>query len=208
MRIRLLDSGARLLAEQGPTALTTRRVASDAETSTMAVYTHFGSIKELVRAVVDDGFERLATMVANAKQTADPIGDLFELTIAYVEYARLNPNLYSVMFGTASLGPFRRTTDEELATGRREVFDDFVEACGRAVADGRFTEGDAWVIAHQWWCAVHGYTMLELAGYVRPHASVVKVLVPVLENLIVGLGDERAAATASIAARLRVTASS
>ena len=199
MRAQLLASGARLLAEQGPSALTTRRVATDAGTSTMSVYTQFGSIDELVRAVVDDGFARLAQHLAVVERTDDPVANLAGLTYAFVDYARLNPNLYAVMFGTASLGPFRRTSTEDLQFGRSEVFDEFVATCGHAITVGRFDPADAWVVVHQWWSAIHGYIMLENAGYVRPPSSVDKVLTPLLINVLVGLGDTREAATASIA---------
>lgn len=198
MRTQLLASGARLLAEQGPSALTTRRVATDAGTSTMSVYTQFGSIDELVRAVVDDGFARLAQEIAAVVRTDDPIGDLAALTATYVDYARQNPNLYAVMFGTASLGPFRRMNDE-LRTGQSDVFDEFVATCGLAITKGRFVPADAWVLAHQWWSAIHGYIMLENAGYVRPPSSVTKVLSPLLVNVLVGLGDTRETAAASVA---------
>jgi AcrR family transcriptional regulator len=199
MRTQLLASGARLLAEQGPSALTTRRVATDAGTSTMSVYTQFGSIDELVRAVVDDGFARLAIEIAAVVRTDDPVADLAALTNVYVDYARQNPNLYAVMFGTASLGPFRRTTYEDLQAGRSDVFDEFVAICGLAISVGRFAPADAWVLAHQWWSAIHGYIMLENAGYVRPPSSVAKVLSPLLVNVLVGLGDSREEAAASVA---------
>jgi AcrR family transcriptional regulator len=42
LRIRLLDEAGRLLAKEGPSALTVRRLAERAETSPSAVYTLFG----------------------------------------------------------------------------------------------------------------------------------------------------------------------
>ncbi|WP_238598152.1 TetR/AcrR family transcriptional regulator [Saccharothrix sp. ALI-22-I] len=39
-RTALIDIAARLLAAEGPQALSTRRIAADAGSSTMAVYTH------------------------------------------------------------------------------------------------------------------------------------------------------------------------
>jgi hypothetical protein len=49
VRRRLLEEAARLLGEEGPAALTTRRLAREAGTSTMAVCTHFGGMPALVR---------------------------------------------------------------------------------------------------------------------------------------------------------------
>ena len=64
VRVRLLEGAARLLAEEGPAALTLRRVATEADTSTMSVYTHFGSMPDLAEAVVAEGFARLAALLA------------------------------------------------------------------------------------------------------------------------------------------------
>ena len=56
VRVRLIEAAARILAEEGPGALTLRRVAAEVGTSTMAVYTHFGGMTELRRAVREQGF--------------------------------------------------------------------------------------------------------------------------------------------------------
>ena len=56
---RLVEAAIRLLAEQGPSAIKARTVASAAGLSTMVVYSHFGGIPELTRAVIDQGFKEL-----------------------------------------------------------------------------------------------------------------------------------------------------
>src|SRR5881409_547217 len=57
---RVVQATIRLLAEQGPSAIKARSVASASGLSTMAVYHHFGGIAELIRAVVGHGFTRRA----------------------------------------------------------------------------------------------------------------------------------------------------
>ena len=59
VRAALTDAAARLLGEEGPAAMTTRRLATEAGTTTTAVYTHFGGKEDLVRAIVWEGFDRL-----------------------------------------------------------------------------------------------------------------------------------------------------
>ncbi len=199
MRQKLLDSAARLLAEEGPAALTTRRVAAEAGTSTMAVYTHFGSIALLVEAVVEEAFTRLAEAMARVGRTDDPVADIAGLTRAYLANARANGNLYAIMFGTASLGPYRRHAPEELRIGRAETFGLVLEAVQRALDAGRFRPASTVRVATQWWAAIHGYTMLELGGYISSPGGVAKVLAPLLENLFTGLGDEPEDTARSIA---------
>ena len=42
LRVTLIETAARLIAEHGTDALTLRRLASEVGASTMAIYTHFG----------------------------------------------------------------------------------------------------------------------------------------------------------------------
>ena len=140
MRLTLLEAAARLLSEDGPTSLTTRRVASEAGTSTMAVYTHFGSINDLVQAVVVEGFRRFGERLRAVPRTDDPLADLVGLSVAYRENALENRHLYTVMFGSASLGGYRRTSPDQLQIGC-DTFDQFTEVLQRAM--------DAGVIGHE-----------------------------------------------------------
>ncbi|HEY0806715.1 MAG TPA: helix-turn-helix domain-containing protein, partial [Pseudonocardiaceae bacterium] len=75
----LVDAAARLLAEEGPAALSTRRLAAAVGTSTMAVYTHFGGMDDLVRAMVREGFARLHERMARVRATDDPVADVITL---------------------------------------------------------------------------------------------------------------------------------
>jgi AcrR family transcriptional regulator len=186
VRRRLLEAAARLLTQEGPAALSTRRLATEVGTSTMAVYTHFGGLPDLVKAVADEGFERLAAHLAEVPQTDDPVQDLMALGWAYRANALDNPQLYSVMFGSASLGGYQRSGDD-LDAGRY-TFDVLVEGIARVMASGQWRTGDPEQVAAQLWSALHGYVMLELAGYFdREPDAVEEVLVPLLINLGIGL---------------------
>jgi AcrR family transcriptional regulator len=197
MRLRLLESAARLLATEGPSGLSTRKVAADAGTSTMTLYAQFGSMPDLVHAVVDEGFARLGKEFERVPQTDDPVADLGGIFSAYVANARANPDLYVVMFGSASLGGYRGSGDNILVTGRY-TFDNIADAAQRAVAAGRLDELPPAALAAQIWAALHGYMVLELAGYFKPpDAGVRNVLRPMMRNLIIGLGDSKEAAAQS-----------
>jgi len=196
VRVRLLDGAARLLAEEGPSALTLRRVATEADTSTMAVYTHFGSMPDLADAVVAEGFARLAVLLAEVPRTDDAITDLAGLGRAYLVNARQNPHLYAVMFGTASLGKYRPQTADERERGRY-TFDEMVESASRAVEQGRLRPAKPLAIASQLWTAIHGYVMLDVGGYFGED-GVENVLVPMFVSLLSGLGADPDAALASM----------
>lgn len=185
---RLIEAAARLLADEGPSGLSTRRLAAEVGTSTMAVYTHFGGLPELVRAVVREGFKRLGDHLAAVPETDDPLADLAALGEAYRANALDNPHLYAVMFGSASLGGYR-LHDDELDEGRY-TYEMLVRATQRTIDAGIFKPGDANAIAAQLWSATHGFVMLELAGYLaaeREPDAVDDVLNPMLAGIITAL---------------------
>ncbi len=198
VRTRLLEAAARLLAEEGPSSLTLRRVATEADTSTMAVYTHFGSMPDLADAIVAEGFSRLAVLLADVPRTEDAIADLAGLSRAYLINARQNPHLYAVMFGTASLGKYRPRTAQERSRGRY-TFDEIVKTAARAVDQQRLRQAEPLAIASQLWTAMHGYVMLDVGGYFGEDA-VERVLMPMLVSLLSGLGADPDAARTSITA--------
>ena len=187
VRRRLIEVAADILSEDGPAALSARRLARDAGTSTMAVYTHFGGMPALVRAVVAEGFARLHARVAEVEQTDDPLADLVGSAAAYRAHALADPHLFSVMFGSASLGEYRLTT-AELEVGLA-AFDQLAGIVARVMAAGAIRQGDPRAVAGQFWAALHGYVMIEISGL----GNVVddpetEILQPMLAHLLAGLG--------------------
>lgn len=186
LRRRLIEVATDVLAEEGPSALTARRVTRDAGTSTMAVYTHFGGMPGLVRAIVGDGFARLDRRMGEVPITDDPLQDLVALGESYRRHALEHPHMYAVMFGTTSLGGYGLNREE------REIglvaFGNLVAGVRRAMDAGVLREGDPDAVAGQLWTALHGYVMLEQSGFHlvvdRPEAD---VLAPMMGNLLVGL---------------------
>jgi AcrR family transcriptional regulator len=109
VRIALIDSAARLFSEAGPAALSARRVAAEADMSTMAIYTNFGSMSELFHEIAREGFSRLPQMFTKVEPTDDAVGDMAYLGWVYRRNATINRYLYSVMFGGDSLQGFAQT---------------------------------------------------------------------------------------------------
>jgi AcrR family transcriptional regulator len=183
----LIEAAARLLAEEGPLALSTRRLAAAVGTSTMAVYTHFGGMDDLVRAMVHEGFERLKARMASVDATVDPVADVAALGSAYRANALDHRALYAVMFGGSSLGGFS-LTDEDRQYGRFTL-EILVEAVLRCMTAGRFRDGDAQLVAHQMWIALHGLVTLELGGYLIEPYDADTCFEAQVCGLIVGAGD-------------------
>lgn len=159
----VVRAAASLLATQGPSALSARRLATELGTSTMTVYTHFGSMSDLVRAVVAEGFHQLDLHLETVPVTDDPRADLIAVARAYRANGLENPQLYAVMFGgiaggTSPLTPEDRRVGENSLTRLRE-------ATQRAVDAGLLPdESNPWEHTRRMWAVAHGFVSLELAG--------------------------------------------
>lgn len=197
----LVDIAARLLADEGPQALSARRIATEAGSSTMAVYTNFGGMSGLVREMVYEGFARLQDYFSHVSRTADPVADIALLGRAYRHNALTNPHLYAVMFGGASLAGFSLTAEDRQYG--RYTLSTVVECATRCITAERFRAGDAELVAHQLWTAIHGLVTLELGEYLIEPFDADRVFEAQLTGLMVGAGDTLEEATRSVASSRR-----
>jgi AcrR family transcriptional regulator len=195
-RTALIDAAAKLVAEGGPRALSARRLAAEAGTSTMPVYTYFGSMSAVVREIVHEGFARLKRLFDLVEQTDDPVNDMARLGRVYRYNAVTNRYVFEVMFGGASLAGFA-LTDEDRQHGRYTLGQ--VEDCARrCISAGRFRPADPVLLAHHMWLGVHGTVIIEIGGYlVKPYDAAV-CFESQLVSLMVGAGDELESARRSV----------
>jgi AcrR family transcriptional regulator len=201
VRAELLHAAVQILNEDGPDALQTRKIAGAAGTSTMAVYTHFGGMSGLIAAVADEGLRQF-DVALTMPPTSDPVADLMATGIAYRRYAIERPHMYRLMLGSTSAHGINAPAHDLLTLTVAEINDHYpsfahvVRGVHRCMLAGRIAEGsasdDATVvaIAAQFWSSIHGFVMLELAGFYGAQGSAVRpVLASLMANLLISLGD-------------------
>jgi AcrR family transcriptional regulator len=201
VRAELLHAAVEILNEDGPDALQTRKIAGAAGTSTMAVYTHFGGMPALIAAVAEEGLRQFDAAMTTTP-TSDPVADLIATGIAYRRYAIERPHMYRLMFGSTSAHGINAPAHDVLTLSLAEINDHYpsfahvVRGVHRSMLAGRIAPGsssdDATVvaIAAQFWASIHGFVMLELAGYYGAQGSAVRpVLGALTTNLLISLGD-------------------
>lgn len=205
LRARLLDVALRRLEEGGPEAISARELTAEVGTSTQAVYTLFGGMAELFREVVREGFIRFDRHVAGVPETDDPVTDCFAQGMAYRDWALRFPQLYRLMFGLGGGGTRVHAAWDVTGPGAASplpeaqlAFDRLVRAVDRMRQAGRIRPVDPVAATGQIWSATHGYVLLEIAGYFGHEGhGLTKVIGPLAINVMVGLGDDRAAAERS-----------
>lgn len=179
MRARLIERAARMLRAREPVTL--RSVVAGTGVSTMAVYTYFGGMDGLWRAVRQEGFTRLAARLDDVPLSADPVRDLAALGAAYVSNALAGPDLYRVMFDAGFELEDPAAADETLHC--------LVRAVERAKDAGRFRpDVDPLALATQSWAVGHGLVSLVATGPLSHQA--LDHGVTVLTALFTGCGDD------------------
>lgn len=195
-RATLIDAAARLVAEGGPRSLSARLLAREAGTSTMAVYTYFGSMSAIVREIVHDGFARLQRLFNLVEPTDDPVADMALLGRVYRHNAITNRYVFEVMFGGSSLAGFA-LTEEDRQHGRYTLTS-VVDCALRCAAAGRFRPEDPALKAHHMWLGVHGTVLLDLGGYLVPPYDASQCFESQLVSLMIGAGDDPVSAATSV----------
>lgn len=106
MACALLDAAERILQADGPDALSLRRVAEEAGTTTRAVYSLFGSRDGLIVALAVRAFRMLGAGVSELPRTDDPTGDLVGAAITvFRRFALEHRGLFRIVFQRQGASP-------------------------------------------------------------------------------------------------------
>jgi AcrR family transcriptional regulator len=193
-RQHLVDVAARLISTGEP--LTTRAIAAEHGSSTMAIYTHFGGLGGLRDAVRRAAFVRLAGRLSAVTVTGDPVADLSVVGRTYTINAIDNRQLYRLMFD-----------DEPDPTASEPIVEPVTAAVQRCLDAGRFDPADPGQLMTQLWVMTHGIVGLALAAAIDTEATI-DHLAAMATNLYVSFGDDPDAAATSLrrARRRRIDA--
>ncbi len=179
VRTLLIERAAQMLRAREP--ITLRSVVAGTGISTMAVYTYFGGMDGLWRAMRQEGFTRLAAELDAVALSEDPVRDLACLGAAYLSNALANPDLYRVMFDAGFELEDPAAADETLHC--------LVRSVERAKGIGRFRDDvDPLALATQTWTIGHGLVSLVATGPLPRHA--LSYGAPILTALFISCGDD------------------
>ena len=179
----LLRAAGEVLASEGPTALTVRRIAQVAGVSTMNVYSRFGSKDGVVEHLYIEGFTRLRNAIESPGATNDPMSDLRNCGEAYRRFAVEFPTFYSVMFdGVVDYHPSPRAIEH--ASGTLQLLAGRLQ---RAMEAGVLATDDPMVTAASVWAACHGVVSLERQQVGPPLLDWTAVYQRTMSALMIGL---------------------
>lgn len=155
LRAEMLRVAERLIAEEGPSALSLREVARRVGVSHAAATHHFGDKAGLLTALAVDGLEGLASALTSARGSG-----FLEVGVAYVRFAAERPGAFAVMFDQdlvhaddPALVAARAAAGESLHAGAPEVLAENADRVSGALAA---------------WALVHGLAELRRGGMIPP----------------------------------------
>ncbi len=156
----LVEQAGRLLQSEGIDALSLRRLANEAGTTTRAIYSLFGGKEGLLSAMYRQIGDTMTTLHLAVPERDDVIDELVELCRAYRQGVHKHPTLYPLLFG--GVPGFTPTTDDEGQA--RKGFVRVLGALNRGIESEVFEGRSAEVMGYQLWALVHGLATLELKG--------------------------------------------
>jgi AcrR family transcriptional regulator len=166
-KARLLEAAARLLEEEGAGAISVRRVAQEADTTTRAVYSLFAGKEGLLRQLHHEAAETMRRHHEAVPESDDPLAEVTALALAYRRAALEQPHAYGLVMGMV---PGFRATREDRELAARS-FRHVLSALARFVDAGAFAEHDPQALGLQLWAQVHGLATLELQGHLGTPAT-------------------------------------
>jgi AcrR family transcriptional regulator len=159
-RERICQAAARLFVEEGPAAVSMRRIAAELGCGTMTPYRYFASKEQIVTAVRTRGMHRFSEALERALDTpGDGRTRSRAVRDAYIAFARRETATYRLMFEY----PEPRRDDPAYRDAHARMWRTIAAHVEVLVAEGA-VQADAPLLGHQIWAALHGAVMLEIAG--------------------------------------------
>ena len=157
----LIEAGADILAKDGVSGLSLRKVAQKAGVSHTAPYAHFADKQALIAAISTDGYRRLyEALAATTQQYADdPARQLIEGAWAYVQFALNDTDHFKITLSGAIEKEKDYPAFVEISQQSFALVVQIVEACQQAKVLKR---GPTDLIAVGVWSLIHGFVSLIL----------------------------------------------
>jgi AcrR family transcriptional regulator len=158
---RIAQTTLRILEDEGPDAVSMRRVASAIGITPMAIYHYFSNREALLQSVVDKEFESFQQLIARAPASRSLEAEISHIMDAYIDYALARPRIFEYVFSKPRPGARRYPAD--FRARRSPTLNPVSDAVAKWMQRGALKQDDVWEIALELWAHAHGYLMLHRA---------------------------------------------
>ncbi|HNC10079.1 MAG TPA: TetR/AcrR family transcriptional regulator [Anaerolineales bacterium] len=161
----LIQAGIEVLAKEGVSGLSLRKVASRAGVSHSAPYSHFKDKQSLIAAITTESFRQLYEELkeAIAPFSSDPKRQLTAGSLAYAQFALDHTDMFKIMFS----GVLEKEKDyPAYVEATRQTFGQVVQVIQACQDAGVLRPAPPEVMAVSVWGQVHGIVSLALEGQI------------------------------------------
>lgn len=163
LRKLVVDAAATLLQEEGPEAVTVRKVAQKMDCSTKIIYSLFVNKEGLAQQLYLEGCKILANEFEKTPQAANSVQYLLNIGETYWNFGQRYSSYYKLMFGGA-FADFK--PDEEslhgTVTAMRQLLTLISNAQEQGLIPGQYdTESVVRIV----WASLHGVIHLYMGGH-------------------------------------------
>lgn len=161
----LIRTGVEILAREGVSALSLRKVASRAGVSHSAPYAHFKDKQALITAISIEGYKKLLHILESTFQENkdDPGHLLLETAWAYFNFAIHETDTFKVMFSGILE---KEKKDPDLVAVVQQTYQIVVQVVSISQTAGILAAGDTNLAATALWAQIYGLISLYLEGQI------------------------------------------
>lgn len=159
----VLDAALEIISESNIEALSMREIARRIDYSPSGLYEYFASKDELLDVLRRQGFEKLTEHIKRTVRGSTASQRLLESGMAYLDFAKRNPQLYLLMFNRVPAQIEEARKLERRMTN--SAFAELLAIIRAGVESGAFKSTPNVSIeqlAYSNWAHVHGLAMLRL----------------------------------------------
>jgi AcrR family transcriptional regulator len=195
LRTRIVEAARDIVSDEGLDTLSMRAIAERIEYSPATIYLYFRDKDELLREVVQAGFERMAEWVQREMEAGGP-SDARErhrcLGRAYAKFALENTAYFRVMFELPAVAQME--CPAECSPDVHEFHDEsaweaLVATVQAAIDAEQFAIQDAQEGAVISWGLIHGLTSLYLSGHLQATIPSNQAFLEMVERAMDSLGS-------------------
>lgn len=170
LRETLIAAGIELLSESGVAGLDLRKVARKAGVSHAAPYRHFDDKGALIAAINEEGFTQLHDSLQQAVDMSEgnPIQQLQNIGLAYVEFTIKNPWLVREMFSGLTID---REAYPSLYAISKNVFRLIEQVILAGQESEIFNSDSSEELTCIVWSTIHGTAILIIENQMKPITS-------------------------------------
>ncbi len=159
-RNNILDTARIIIKEKGINALSIRKITNQLDYSPGIIYHYFKDKNEIIDTLAIEGYEKIISSLQSRKVYDDPVLDIKEMFISYIEAALDNPYEYKTFMLSDDETILNRTAIlEEGISKKSRTMQLLTELIQKGISRGVFNDIEPELTAQVIWTASFGLVM-------------------------------------------------